>query len=218
MFSHILACDRSLKVPLIIVHVSPVKQNWIVIYHCILLRQVLVWQWLVSSALYRLWHCGMVMASLCLLMAWCEIPDVQQERCEVSEDTGQKWKSKCQETTGWWGWGNLKIRIFCSDVWSSEWSIVQKRTRNTFFHKGQVLFTLNQNYIKQREHFFLQWKQIFTPVNISQVELNFKSVCTFTVCIAKRIYWIFPGGENMLIQLNMLTFDILSTPINMHLK
>lgn len=104
-----------------------------------------------------------------------------EERCEVSEDTGQKWKSKSQKTTGWWGCGNLKIGIFCSDICSSEWGIVQKRTRNAFFHKRQVLFTLNQNYIKQLEKMLLQWKQIFTPVNISQVEFHFKSVCTYIV-------------------------------------
>lgn len=86
------------QVSLFIVHVPLVKQNWTEIYHCILLRQVLVWQWLVSSAplpTVALWDgYGITLPSNGLVR---NTRRTTEKRCEVSEDTGQKWKQVSED-------------------------------------------------------------------------------------------------------------------------
>lgn len=159
--------------------VSPVKQNWIVIYHCSFLWQVLVWQWLVSSALYPLWHCGMVMASLCPLMVWCEIPDVQQRkdvrlvRTLVRNEKASLRRPLSDEVVGIWRSGSFVV----TSVHQNE----------ALFKKEQETHSstrLDRSFSHSTKTTQSNWKKISCSENrylLKWTFLRLSLVCTFTV-------------------------------------
>lgn len=140
-----LHVDRSLTGAIIYSDVFSVKHFWTVIHHCINVAgsSLVVTAKLLPLPSVALWDgCGITVPSNGLV--W-NTRRTTEERCEVSEDMGQKWTGKSQKAAGSWGCGNLKISIFCPNICSSDEALLKKEQKTHSSTRGLawVLFSCN---------------------------------------------------------------------------